>query len=288
VNVANGQTVDFNIRFSTVVGAVNWRHYRVPLNQALVVPQWAELCREAERRGETFILVRDPVDPFDKRQPFLTNDTAIIRAALRPENIWYEASTAIASAVNEAAQMLGVGTVEPLGVAGWLNQQAARQNGHRLPIAGQPRSTNREELAEQVVVMANESLHRFGIVIYEVRLEGIILPELLRKAKEQEQAAEVAVKAAGHRGNAVSRTMRAGGLGDLPANAGPVDRLAQAYGYVATLESLDSQSGVPSNRAPLISVTGDIASGNSLMGPAAGGSKGAPGGKKPGGAGRTK
>lgn len=287
VNVADGLRVAFNIRFATVVGELNWRHYQVPLNQALAVTQWSELCREAQRNGETFILVRDPDEPFDKARPFVTNDSAIIRAALRPENIWYEAKTAIASALNEAAQSLGAGVVEPLGVASWLNQPVARTPGHRLPIRRQ-QETNRTELMEQVTVMANESLHRFGIVIFDVRLEGIALPEALRLAKEQEQSAAVAGKAAVHRKRAVQLILDAGGLGKLPKDAGPLDRAAQAYAFGRAIESLDAQSGVPSNKAPIISVTGDIASGNSLMGPAAGGSKGAPGGKKPGGAGRTK
>lgn len=291
VNVANGQAVDFNIRFSTVVGEVNWTYWRLPLVNARGErledrqPAYADRVREARRRGEDHILVLDPNDPFDKDQPYRTNDAAIIRASLRPENIWQEASTAIGSALNEAAQVLGVGSVEPLRVADWLNQPVARRAGHRLPVRRQA-ETNRSELMEQIMVMANQSLHRFGIVIFDVRLEGIELPEALRKAVEQRQSAGVLREAARDRSAAMQEQLAAAGMGALPANAGPLDRAAQAFVVTRVIESQDAQAGVPSNRTPLIQV-GDVGSGNAIGGPAGGSSKGGSGGKS-GGAGAPK
>ncbi len=281
VNVKNGQAVAFNIRFSVVVGEVKWRLFRIPLAEAERFPAYAEKVREARRKRQTHIFVTHPDEPFDKAQPYVTTDAAIIRAALRPENIWQEASTAIASALNEAAQELGIADVEPLAVNAWLNQGVTRRPGHLLPIRVQ-RDKNRQELMEQVVVMANQSLHRFGLVIFDVRLEGIELPEALRKAVEQVQSAEQADKAADHRASAAGKVLKAMGMEKLPANPGVMDRAAQAYLGSRVLKSLDAQSGVPSSDAPIVSV-GDVMSGNAVGGPGGGSSKGAPGGKSGGG-----
>lgn len=285
VNVKNGQGVAFNIRFSVVVGEVKWRLYRIPLAQAARYPAYADKVREARRKRESHIIVTHPDEPFDKAQPYVTTDAAIIRAALRPENIWQEASTTIASALNEAAQELGVADVEPLAVNAWLNQPVARRPGHRLPIRVQ-RDKNRQELMEQVVVMANQSLHRFGLAIFDVRLEGIELPEALRKAVEQVQSAEQADKAADHRASAAGKVLRAMGMEKLPDNPGVLDRAAQAYTAGRVLDSLDAQSGVQSNKAPIVTV-GDVGSNNAIGGPTGGSAKGGSGGKS-GGAGAPK
>lgn len=289
VNVASGLGVDFNIRFSVTVGEINWRHYKIPLfdnagnrirEGGLLLeerhPAYASRVRQALRRGDRQIIVQDPIDPFDKDQPFVVSDAAIIRAALRPENIWHEAFTTIAAALNEAALELGVGAVEPLKVVDWLN----------APYRAGRRETNRHELMERVVLKANLSLHRFGVVVFDPRLEGITLPEALARAETQRQSAAVMRDAARDRAAATQDMLSALGMAELPENPGVADRLAQAIMGRSVLESLDAQSGVSSNRAPIIQV-GDVMSGNAVGGPGGGSSKGGSD-KKSGGGGASK
>lgn len=293
LNVANSLGVGFDVKYQMVVGEINWNWLLVPVEEARSRNLWmtevAEFDRlsareKARRRGR--IRVRNPVQPFNPADPYICNDPAIIRAALRAPDMWKEARTALTSALVEAALNLGINNVSPRDVVGWLNRPPVPANPGRLPIARRG-DTNRSELAEQATVLADESLHRMGTLVFDVRVQGIILPDGIRIPLEQEQAAEALERASTARAKALAKTLRASGMSALPANAGPLDRAAQAYLVGEALKSMDAQSGVVRGSSPIVSV-GDVMSGNAVGGPGGGSPKGAPDGKKSGGRGGPK
>lgn len=283
VTVFDGVKVGFDVKIMAAVGDVDWNWIRVKVARAKALGLWQEEVAEydrlplAEQTG--WIKVHHPTDPIS-RVKYVQTDAAIIRAAVNVESIKQEVGTALRSALNDAAMLLGITSVEAKDVGKWLTRQPQPVNPSRLPIARRG-ATNRQELSEQSTVMAAESLKPLGVVLIEVRVQEPILPPAIAAAAERRQVAGLEKEAASDSAAAIKARW------DVVKG----DNLTGISHGLAAIEALRLQAareGV--ELKPLINVqlgTGALVSANTQTASGGGAGKG-PGGKKPGGRGGSK
>lgn len=270
--------VEFDVKITCAVGDVAWNWVEVDVAWARAQGVWLDELAEydrlpaAEQNG--IVRVHHPTDPI-RRERYEQTDASIIRAAVNAREIQDEVETSLRSALNEAAMLLGITNVESTDVADWLTRQPQPAQPGRLPIARRG-ATNRIELMEQATVMAAESLEPFGLVLTDLRIQGVFLPEEIAEAQKRRKVAGLERAGGADRAAAI----RAG------FDAVDGSRLTgMAHGLTAT-EALRTQArreGV--EVPPLIDIR--IGSGNSASPGGGDGNKG-PGGKNPGGRGAPK
>lgn len=284
VNVEDGLQVHIDVKLMWQVGQINWNWLLIPVDQADELGFWLDEVAafrrlspaEQAQRGHR-IQVRHPTTPFDPEEPFVVNDEAIIRVALRVKDIWAEVETALRSAVAEASLFLGINQVRPRDVVDWLNRQPNIVNPQGLPLARHG-DTNRTELMQQSTVMANQTLHALGLVLYDLRIQSVILPESIRTAAERLQQAELHTEAARVRAQGTRAEMEALGMGTAPPGVG---YLGHSYAAAKLLELQAAREGV---QVPTASVNfGSMFAGTAST--PAGGAGGKGPGRSPGGRG---
>lgn len=286
LTVKNGQQVQLDVKFQCAVGTVNWNDIEVEVDWARANGVWSREVADYDRlpaveqgRRGGFMRVHHPLDPIDRVNPYLVTDDSIIRAAVAAKDVAGEVETALRSALFEAAMALGIRDVEPTEVGEWLSREPVPVNPSRLPIARRGQD-NRQELMEQVVVMAAQSLDRFGLVLFDLRIQGVIIPASIQEAANRRQIAAQNRAAAEDEGAAFAAQMT--GL----ATARPTGLEGILYPLVQ-MKVAELQAAREGVDVPSISKAIGAAFGTAKSSPGGGGGKG-PGGRKPGGSGAPK
>lgn len=263
INVAGMQEVLFEMRMKVVVAQMRWNRIRVRFR---LQPGGTIYERE----------IIDPINPFNPRHSYQRSDGSIIRAALNTSDPFTEALTTFAASMQVTAEDLRSADVQPEHVGIWLREPPESLGNSRFPIRDRPGNTVSREMGEQTVMIANETLEEYGVVVIDVKRERVTIDPALVQAQVNRAVAKRIREAAVDEAEALRLKLGATGLGSLPDNPGFLDRAAQAAVVMSMERSSRLRAGISTQDVPLVNV---------VIGGSGGGSGGGTNRPGPGGSG---